>query len=114
MVALGCLNGREEWGVGQGRYPYKYECYSEHEYFKGVDKRRDSRGGFLLAAQGFTLGNVTGESYCLDWGVKSGLRDTCVSQGFIYSSRAESEAESVSYRVTNPNGASPERVKTCS
>jgi hypothetical protein len=33
-----------------------------------------------------TLGNVIGESYCLDWGVKSGLRDTCVSQGFIYSS----------------------------
>ena len=39
VVALGCLNGREEWGVGQGRYPYKYECDGEHEYFKGVDKR---------------------------------------------------------------------------
>ena len=86
MVALGCLNGREEWGVGQGCYPYKYECDSKHEYFKGVDKRRDSQREFLLAAQGFTLGSVTGESYCLDWGFKSGLRDTCISQGFIYSS----------------------------
>ena len=55
MVALGCLNRWDEWGIGQGRYPYKYECDGEHEYFEGMDKRWDSQG-FSLAAQGFTLG----------------------------------------------------------
>jgi hypothetical protein len=39
VVTLGCLNGREECGVGQGCYPYKYKCDSEHEYFEGMDKR---------------------------------------------------------------------------
>ena len=33
------LDRRKERGVGQGCYPYKYECNSKHEYFEGVDKR---------------------------------------------------------------------------
>ena len=39
MITLGPLDGREERGIEQGRYPYKYKCDGEHKYFKGVDKR---------------------------------------------------------------------------
>ncbi len=39
IIALGCLDGREEWGVGQSHYPHKYECNGEHKYFQGMDNR---------------------------------------------------------------------------
>ena len=43
-----------------------------------------ARGSPFLAELGFTLGIWTGEDYCLDLRIKLGLRDTGVSQGFIY------------------------------
>jgi hypothetical protein len=38
VIALGCLCGRGERGVGQGHYPCKCECEDEHEHFQGMDK----------------------------------------------------------------------------
>ena len=39
VITLGCLDGREKWGIGQSCYPHEYECNGEHEYFQGVDNR---------------------------------------------------------------------------
>jgi hypothetical protein len=70
--------------------------------------------GFLLAAQGFTLGNRTGESYCLDSGIKLGLRDTYVSQGFIYSSERSWKLSLYHIKSQILMGLAQKRVKTCS
>jgi len=75
MVALGCLDGGDERGGGQGCYSRQLGQRPGMDTTSEVEFKRNyvstSQVAIAHTEQG-TRGNG-GEGYCLDWGFKSGL-----------------------------------------
>jgi hypothetical protein len=92
VVALGCLDGRDERGRGQGCYSRRLGQRPGTDTTSRVEFKEEL-GLNLLGGRGTHPARnkgLWGEGYCLDWGFKSGLRDTGLSLKGL-STAAESE-----------------------
>jgi len=92
VVALGCLDGGDERGRGQGCYSSRLGQRPGTDTASRVEFKEEL-GLNLLGGKAHTKQGTRdngGEGYCLDWGFKSGLRDTGSSLKSL-STAAESE-----------------------